>query len=113
MKTRKRFVVVGGAIAIIMVLAGLGIAEAFGNCGGPFSGFRGQGKDMAGFVLKRMDSRVEKLNLTPEQKTKYEGLKAEFRERLLAAKEERKAVREMVRTELARSRPTSRCSPPS
>ena len=63
------------------------------------------GGDMPGFVLKRLDRKVEKLNLTPEQQAKYDELRAQLKERLLAAKEDRLKFRETVRTELAKESP--------
>ena len=107
----------GGTIVIIMVFLGLGIAEVFGAggkscCGphfGPFGGgfHRCQGidGDMPGFVLKRLDGKIEKLNLTPAQKTKYDDLRAHLKEHLLAAKEDRKKLKEIVRDELAKDAP--------
>ena len=114
MKTQRRFAVIGGTIAIITVLAGMGIAEAFGPklcCSpffGPFGGgfhrCRGDG-DMVGFVLKRLDSKVEKLNLTPDQKAKYDALRAQVKERMMAAKEDRMKFREALRAEMAKESP--------
>jgi hypothetical protein len=117
MKTRRRFAVIGGAIVIIMVFAGLGIAGVFGaggkSCCGPHFGLFGCGfhrchgfdGDMPGFVLKRLDSKIEKLNLTPAQKTKYDELRAHLKEHLLAAKDDRKKFKEIVRNELAKESP--------
>lgn len=104
MKIQRRFAIVGGTIAIIMVLAGCG------SHSGPFDGgwfhrFRGFGADMPDFVLKRLDNKIEELNLTPAQKTKYDELRAHLKERLLAAKEGRKKFREIVRNELEKESP--------
>ncbi|HEY3276697.1 MAG TPA: Spy/CpxP family protein refolding chaperone [Syntrophorhabdaceae bacterium] len=116
MKMQRRFAVIGGIIIIIMVFMGLGIAEVFGaggafRCGphfGPFGGFHrchGFEGDMPGFVLKGLDKKIEKLNLTPAQKTEYEGLRAHLKENLLAAKEDRLRFREVVRNEMAKGSP--------
>jgi hypothetical protein len=117
MKIPRRFAVIGGTIVIIMVFLGLGIAEVFGaggksSCGPHFGLFRGGfhrcrgfDGDMPGFVLKRLDGKIEKLNLTPSQKTKYDELRARLKEDLLAAKEDRKKFREIVRNELAKESP--------
>ena len=117
MKIQRRFAVIGGTIVIIMVFAGLGIAEVFGAggkfcCGphfGPFGGgfhrCHGFDGDMPGFVLKRLDGKIEKLNLTPAQKIKHDELRAHFKEHLLAAKEDKKELREIVRNELAKESP--------
>jgi len=117
MKIQRRFAVIGGAIVIIVVFAGLGIAAVFGAggkscCGAHFGpngsrfhrchGFDG---DMPGFVLKRLDNEMKELNLTPSQKTKYDDLRAHLKEHLLAAKEEKKKFNEIVRNELAKESP--------
>lgn len=117
MKTQRRFAVIGGTILIIMFFAGLGIAELFAAGGdssfgphfGPFSGrfhrCHGPGGDMPGFVLKRLDRKVKELNLTPDQQAKYDELRAQLKERMLAAKEDRLNFRETVRNELSKELP--------
>lgn len=117
MKIHRRFAVIGGTIVIVMVFAGLGIAEAFGaggkfGCGPHFGpngcGFHrccGFGGDMPGFVLKRLDGKIEQLNLNPAQKTKYDELRAHLKEHLLAAKKDKKKFKEIVRNELAKESP--------
>lgn len=110
MKTQRRFKGIGGTILIIMVFAVLGIAEAgcsphFGPFGGGFHRWHGFDGDMPGFVLKRLDRKIEELNLTPVQKTKYDELRAQVKEHLLAAKEDRKKFKEIVRNELAKGSP--------
>ena len=117
MKIQRRFAVIGGTIVIIMVFLGLGIAEVFGaggkSCCGPHFGLLGGGfhrcqgfdGDMPGFVLKRLDGKIEALNLTPAQKTKYDELRAHLKEHLLAVKGDRKKFKEIVRNELAKESP--------
>ncbi len=116
MKIRRSLVVMGGTMVIIMVLA-LGVAEVFAwggksGCGpffGPFGGRfhhgRGFDGDMPGFMLKRLDKKVKDLNLTPDQKAKYDELRTRLKERMAAAKEDRLKFRETVRTELAKESP--------
>jgi Spy/CpxP family protein refolding chaperone len=117
MKTERRFAVIGGTILIIMFFAGLGIAEVFAaggdsSCGsrfrlfaGGFHRHHGLGEDMPGFVLKRLDRKIKELNLTAAQQAKYDELRAQLKERLPAAKEDRLKFRETVRTELAKESP--------
>jgi hypothetical protein len=106
MKIQRRLTVIGGTMLIIMFFAGLGIGEAFGGrmfrCGPHFGPFGG---DMHGFVLKRLDRKIKELNLTAAQQTRYDELRAQLKERLLAAKEDRKKFRETVHTELAKESP--------
>ncbi len=117
MKIQRRFVAVGGTIAVIMVFAALGITEVFGaggkaRCGphfGPFGGgfhrCRGLDGDMPGFALKRLDREIGKLNLTPAQKAKYDELRSHLKEHLPAGKEDRKKFREVLRSELEKESP--------
>ncbi len=110
MKIQRRFKVIGGTIVIVMVFAGLVIAGAscdrhFGPFGGGFHRCGGFGGDLPGFVLKRLDRKIEELNMTPAQKTKYDELRAQLKEQLLAAKEDRKKFREVARNELAKESP--------
>jgi Spy/CpxP family protein refolding chaperone len=117
MRIQRRFAVIGGAILILMVFAGLGITEVFGaggkSCcgthfglfGGGFHRCHGFGGDMSGFVLKRLDGKIEELNLTPAQKTKYDELRARLKANLSAATEDREKFRETVRNELAKESP--------
>jgi len=117
MKTHRRFTVIGGTMLIIMFFAGLGIAEVFAaggdsSCGprfgffrGGFHRFHGPGGDMPGFVLKRLDGKIKKLNLTPDQQAKYDELRTRLKERMAAGKEDRKRLREAARIELAKESP--------
>jgi hypothetical protein len=108
MKIQRRFAAIGGTMVIIMVFAALGLGGCgphFGPFGGGFHRCRGFDGDMPGFVLKRLDGKIEKLNLTPAQKTKYDELRAHLKEQLLAAKEDRKKFRETVRNELTKESP--------
>lgn len=102
MKSKRRFAVIAGAVGISMVLAGMGIAEAFG---GGFHRCHGFGRDMPAFMLKRLDKKVEELKLTPEQKVKYDELRGQLKANFTAAKEDREKFREIARAELAKESP--------
>ena len=120
MKIQRRFAVIGGTILIIMVFAGLGIAEVFGAggkscCGphfGPFGGgfhrCHGFGGDMPGFVLKRLDGKIEELNLTPAQKTKYDELRAHLKETYWLRKRTGRNSGRSFATSWQKNRPTLR-----
>jgi Spy/CpxP family protein refolding chaperone len=86
-----------------MVFAVLVIAEAGCTHFGPFHG-RHDG-EMACLALKRLDSRVKELNLTPVQQARYDEFRTNVKEQLLAAKEGRRQFREIARTELAKEVP--------
>jgi hypothetical protein len=116
MKVQKRFMVIGGII-LLVVLAGFGAFAAWGpggwsGCGpqlgpwgrgfhhGPFGG-----GDMHEFVLWKLDSKMEELKLTPIQKEKYGELRTSIKGHFSAAKEERKRLREVFSTEMAKEAP--------
>ena len=99
MKNKRRFAIIGGAVVVVIVLAGLGIAGAsFHHC----HGFHG---DMGNFMLKRLDKKIGELNLTPAQKTEYDKLRDRLKTNLLAANEGRKELKETARKELAKESP--------
>jgi hypothetical protein len=56
-------------------------------------------------MLKRLDAKVQELNLTPVQQAKYDDLRAHVKEQLLAAKEGRRQFRDVARNELAKDVP--------
>jgi hypothetical protein len=109
MKTKKRFMVVGGII-LGMLLSGAAAVEAWGpggwrGCGGWFHhGFHG-GKDMPDAVLRHMDKKVGELNLTAAQKVKYDELRASIKTHLSEAVEDHKALRESLYGEMAKEVP--------
>jgi hypothetical protein len=116
MKTRKRFMVIGG-IMLLVVLTGFGVFAARGSGGwsgcGPSFGPCGRGfqhvpwgrGDMHEFVLWKLDSKVEELKLTSLQKEKYGELRTNIKGHFSAAKEERKRLREVFRAEMAKENP--------
>jgi hypothetical protein len=116
MKIRKRFMVIGG-IVLLVVLAGFGAFAAWGPGGwsgcGPSFGPWGRGfhhgpfsrGDMHEFVLWKLDSKIEELKLTPIQKAKYGELRTSINGHFSAAKEERKRLREVFRAEMAKEAP--------
>ena len=90
MKIKKRFMVIGGVI-LLVVLAGFGVFAAWGPGGwsgcGPHFGPWGRGfhhgpfsrGDMHEFVLWKLDSKIEELKLTPIQKEKYGELRTSIK----------------------------------
>jgi Spy/CpxP family protein refolding chaperone len=113
MRNKKRFMVVGG-ILLAVVLAGSAVVEAWGpggwlgrggGCGGWFHhGFRG-GKNMSDFVLRRLDEKVNALNLTATQKEKYNEFRTSIKTHLSEAIEDRRALRESLHAEMAKEIP--------
>jgi hypothetical protein len=117
MKTKKRFVIVGGIALIFSVLAGSMVVEAWGHgrcfgrdfhegpCGGAFHRGFGGGKDMPDFIIRRMDKKVKDLNLNATQKEKYDKLRTGIKSRLVEATEGHKALREEICVEMTKEIP--------
>jgi len=93
MKSRKKYFIIGAAILLIALLAGVTFIAACGPPGfcdmGPHRMFCGEdshprffGKDFSEFILARIDSRVEDLDLTATQMEEYgeirQGVKGKF-----------------------------------
>jgi hypothetical protein len=116
MKIRKRFMVIGG-ITLLVGLVGFGVFAArgpggwsgcgpsFGPCGRGFHHGSWTRGDMAEFVLWRLDNKIEDLNLTPLQKTKYGELRNSIKKHLSAARKERESLRKAFHGEMAKETP--------
>ncbi len=111
--TRKRLMVVGG-ILLGVALTGAATAEAWAHgrwfgrgagCMGFFHHGPGAGKNMQDFVLSRLDEKAAKLNMTADQKEKYDELRASIKAHLTEATADHAAMRESFRTELAKENP--------
>ena len=81
MKRKKKYVIVGGAMAFLVLVTGFCIVGASGDYG-----FCGRGSHPPFFrkafrerLLSRMDDKMEELNLSEEQKEKYAQLKTSFK----------------------------------
>ena len=81
MKLKKKYVIVGSVVAFLVLATGFCMVKASGDYGfcdrgshPPF--FR---KAFRERILNRMDNKMEELNLSEVQKTKYVQLKASFK----------------------------------
>jgi hypothetical protein len=116
MKTRNKVVVGSGIIFLVLLIAGLG----FGLPNGPWSdsggGFnprfhdRGffpghHNKDMAEFILWRMDKKAKELNLTARQQEKYEVIKGNFKTHFSEGLNERQQLKNQFQKELSKEDP--------
>jgi hypothetical protein len=116
MKTKKVATV---SVAVVLVLAGLALVGYIGGCrphpfggNGFCPGFRDKGfgprfggADFLEHVLSRVDRRVEELNLSDDQKNRYEELRGQFKENFLEGLEERKRFHNDVREEMSKENP--------
>jgi len=115
MRTRNK-VFIGSGIFLFMTLIigyGLVVGSNWGDPGGIFpSRFPGRGfhsashqKDIAEFILWRMDKLARTLHLNEAQKAKYEGLKNNLSSRLSTGFEERRQLRARFLEELNKENP--------
>ena len=81
MKLKKRYVIVGSVVIFLVLVTGFCIVKASGDYG-----FCSRGSHPPFFrkafperILNRMDSKMEDLNLSEVQKTKYAQLKTSFK----------------------------------
>jgi hypothetical protein len=115
MKTRNKVIIGSGVLFLFSLIAGYGlvIGSPWGDPGGKFGPpFAGRGfhagfhqKEVAEFILWRMDKTARKLNLTAEQKVKYEGLKSNITSRMSAGFEERQQMRARFLEEMNKENP--------
>ena len=115
MKTRNK-VFIGSGIFLLLTLSvgyGLVIGSPWSDQGGKFGPpFAGKGfhsgfhqKEVAEFILWRMDKTAGKLNLTAEQKARYEELKSNITSRMSTGFEERRQLRARFLEELNKENP--------
>ena len=103
MKSIKKLYIIGAVALVLSVVAGLGFVVASGPGKDWCRGFHPGG--FPKHVLSRMDSRVESLNLTEPQRAKYGEIRAKVEKGLAGGMENRKKLREEMRSELNRSTP--------
>jgi Spy/CpxP family protein refolding chaperone len=107
MGKRKNYLVVGGAALLIMFFAGFGLVAGCGPCRGFHRGFHPgfHNKDFSEHILRRLDKRVETLNLSETQKEKYKEIKGKLETRLKEHMDERKRWMEKIQTEMKKGEP--------
>ena len=107
MKSIKKLYIIGAVALVLSVVAGLGFVVASGPIKVWGKGFHGPHfhRDLPKHVLSRIDSRVETLNLTEPQKAKYGEIRAKVEKRLREGLEDRKKLREEMRSELNKKTP--------
>lgn len=101
MTFRKKYFIIGAAILLFALLAGVSFIAACGPPGfcdrGPHRMFCGEdshpgffGKDFSGFILARIDSRVEDLDLSETQMEEYRGIRQRVKDKFVFAMEKRR-----------------------
>ena len=113
MKTRKRFYIVGGSILVIMLLTGFGLVAALENSWGGFHSKRGfhhgfDKKDIAEFILWRMDKKMKELNLSEEQQEKYNQIRSNIEKHFTEGMDDRKMMMDTFHGEMSKEDPDVR-----
>ncbi len=115
MRTRNKVFIGSGIFLFVTLIVGYGlvVGSPWGDPGGTFpSRFPGRGfhsashqKDVAEFILWRMDKLARTLNLNESQKTKYEELKNNISSRMSTGFEERQQLRARFLEEMNKENP--------
>ena len=106
----------GVVMIFIMLISGYGLVSAWGpgskfkmgfNHGfhgrGPHSGFHN--KDIAEFLLWKLDKRVKKLDLTEDQKEKYNELRSNIEKHFMEGVGDRKSLKKELHEEINKENP--------
>ncbi|MEA3305725.1 MAG: hypothetical protein U9R52_02810 [Candidatus Omnitrophota bacterium] len=116
MKSRKKYFIIGAAILLFALLAGVTFIAACGPPGfcdmGPHRMFCGEGshprfsgKDFSEFILARIDSRVEDLDLSETQREEYRGIRQRVKGKFVFAMEKRREFFKELRDEINADNP--------
>jgi Spy/CpxP family protein refolding chaperone len=107
MEKGKRYFVVGGTVLFIMLFAGFGLVAGCGPCRGFHRGSHPgfHNKDFSEHILRKVDKRVEALNLSEAQKEKYKEIKGKLETRLKEHMDDRKRLMKEIQTEMKKEEP--------
>jgi hypothetical protein len=117
MRTRNKVFIGSGIGFLVLVIAGYGLVSGYGPWGGPCGdfphrfhharGFHSEAhhRDMADFVLWRMDKKAKELKLTALQKAKYEAVKENFKGHFPGFLAEHQKMRDQFHKELNKEDP--------
>jgi hypothetical protein len=116
MKTRNKIFIGSGIIFLFLAIAGYGLVSAYGPWGDFCMGFHprfhdrrfhsdAHRKDMADFILWRIDKKAKELNLTPAQKAKYEALKGNLKTHFSEAMNDRQKMKDQFLKEMDQENP--------
>jgi len=77
MKSKKKYVIIGSAVLLVIFIMGSGFLAMEGPPGFCGKGFHPgfHGRDFPKHILERLDSKVEELNLSESQQVKYEEIR--------------------------------------
>lgn len=95
MNFRRKFLIVGAVVLSLGLFAGCG----------PHVHHRLRDRDFSKHVMKRLDSRVKKLDLSETQKKKYEEIRLKIQANLTKGVEERNKFFRVLQSEIDRENP--------
>jgi Spy/CpxP family protein refolding chaperone len=107
MGKRKKYLIVGSIVLLIVLSMAFGLVAARGPCRGFHRGFRSgfQHNDVSKFILWRLDKGVEGLNLSQAQKGKYEEMKGKLETRFKEHRDDRERWMEELQTAMKKEDP--------
>ncbi len=116
MKTRNKVLIGSGILFLFLITAGYGLVSAYGPWGGPCSGFphrfpaRGFHseafhRDMAEFILWKMDKKAKEMKLNATQKVKYEALRENLKSHFTEFLAEHQKMKDQFHQEIAKEEP--------
>jgi hypothetical protein len=112
MKTSKKTYIIGGSVLLILLFTGFGLVAALE----PWGGFHPRGvfhhgfdhKDIAEFILWRMDKKMKALNLSEEQQGKYNHIRSNIEKHLTEGMDDRKMMMDTFHMEMSKENPDVR-----
>ena len=106
MKTKKKMTIAGSILLSTLFIVGAGFVaqEGPGFYQGGFH-HRFHGRGFSKHILKRLDSRVEKLNLTDLQQKKYQEMRGRVEQEILGMKNNRGKFFQEIREEMNQETP--------
>jgi hypothetical protein len=112
MKISKKTYMIGGSVLLILLFTGFGLVAALEPWGGfhPRRGFHHgfDHKDIAEFLLWRMDKKMKALNLSEEQQEKYNQIRSNIEKQLTEGMDDRKMMMDTFQREMSRENPDVR-----
>jgi Spy/CpxP family protein refolding chaperone len=116
MKTRNKVFIGSGILFLVLVVSGYGLLSAYGPWGSLCRDFphrfHGRGfhsgafhKDMAEFILWKMDKKAKELNLTASQKAKYEAIRENFKVHFTEFQTEHQKMKDQFHKEISKEEP--------
>ena len=107
MKTKKKMIIAGSILLSTLFIVGAGFVAQEGPPGFYQRGFhhRFHGKGFSKHILKRLDSKVEKLNLTDLQQEKYQEMRGRVEQEILGMKNNRGKFFQEIREEMDQEAP--------